>query len=492
MLRTAGVEAESPLPFGALHRLLRPVVRFARLPVPQARTLRVAFGLDDGPPVEPFLVGVATLSALTDVAPEDGPVLCVVDDAQWLDPASAAALLFAARRLAADPVVMVFAARYTAGDADAFRPQGLPVLELGGLDDGAARRLLIERRVELLPGEVADRLVRDSGGNPLALLELPTALSPDQLSGAAPLPPRLTLTAGVQGAFLDRCRRLSEGAQALLLVAAADDTGRVDIVRGAASRLGVPDAAWAESERSGLLTVTGEVAAVRHPLVRSAVYQSASSVKRRHAHEALADVLRAGDPDRATWHRAAAADGPDQDLADALHQVGVRAEQRGGYLAAAAAFERAAALTGHRAGTRDAPVRGRPQRVGVRAGGARSGTVHLGTAARVRRVAAGGHRPAASPYRGQRGLGERRASDLHPGGARRRGSGSGPGPGNGDGGRADAYLRRRQRSHPCRRRTDRSADRHRFRPATHAMPAIAAGSLDRVGRGRLGEGGGVI
>jgi DNA-binding CsgD family transcriptional regulator len=344
VLRTAGVESESPLPFAALHRLLRSVVDFERLPVPQARALRVAFGFEDGPPVEPFLVGVATLSALTDAA-EDGPVLCVVDDAQWLDSASADALLFAARQLAADPVVMVFAARDSAGDADAFRPPGLPVLELGGLDEGAARQLLVERSVELLPGEVADRLVRDSAGNPLALLELPTTLSADQLYGSAALPQQLTLTAGVERAFLHRCRRLSEQVQTLLLLAAADDTGRVDTLQAAASRLGVRAGAWEEAERSGLLTVTGDVAAVRHPLVRSAVYQAATSVERRHAHRALADALREGDPDRATWHRAAAADGPDRDTADALHQVGVRAEQRGGYVAAAAAFERSASLT---------------------------------------------------------------------------------------------------------------------------------------------------
>jgi DNA-binding CsgD family transcriptional regulator len=346
VLRTAGVESESPLPFAALHRLLRPVVNFERLPVPQARALRVAFGLEDGPTVEPFMVGMATLSALTDAA-EGGPVVCVVDDAHWLDSASADALLFAARQLNADPVVLVFAARYTGGDAaaGAFRPHGLPVLELGGLDEGAARQLLDQRSGELLPGEVADRLVRDSGGNPLALLELPTTLSADQLYGAAPLPQQLTLTAGVERAFLDRCRRLSEEVQTLLLVAAADDTGRVDTMRAAASRLGVQAAAWEEAERSGLLTVTGDVAAVRHPLVRSAVYQAATSFERRHTHRALADALRDGDPDRATWHRAAAADGPDRDVADALHQVGVRAEQRGGYVAAAAAFERAAALT---------------------------------------------------------------------------------------------------------------------------------------------------
>jgi hypothetical protein len=173
VLRTAGVESESPLPFAALHRLLRPVVDFDRLPAPQAGALRVAFGLEDAPSAEPFLVGMATLSVLTDAAAEGGPVVCVVDDAQWLDSASADALLFAARQLDADPVVMVFAARYPVGDADAgaFRPQGLPMLELGGLDRGAARQLLGQRSGEL-PGEVADRLVRDTGGNQLALLEL--------------------------------------------------------------------------------------------------------------------------------------------------------------------------------------------------------------------------------------------------------------------------------------------------------------------------------
>lgn len=346
VLRTAGVESESPLPFAALHRLLRPVLNFERLPVPQARALRVAFGLDDGPTVDPFMVGMATLSALADVA-EGGPVVCVVDDAQWLDSASSDALLFAARQLDADPVAMIFAARDAADDAagGGFMPQGLPVLELGGLDEAAARQLLDQRNGEPLPGEVADRLVRDTGGNPLALLELPTGLSPAQLYGAARLPQRLALTAGVERAFLDRCRRLNGEVQTLLLVAAVDDTGRVDAVRAAASYCSVQATAWTEAERSGLLTVTGDALAVRHPLVRSAVYQAATSVERRRAHRALEEALRDADPDRATWHRAAAADGPDRDVADALDQVGVRAEQRGGYGAATAAFERAAALT---------------------------------------------------------------------------------------------------------------------------------------------------
>jgi DNA-binding CsgD family transcriptional regulator len=349
VLRTHGVESESPLPFAALHRLLRPVLRLERLPVPQARALRVAFGQEEGSSVEPFLVGVATLSALTEAA-EDGPVLCVVDDAQWLDTASAGALLFAARQLQADPVAIVFAARDTQTGTGtgigvgSFNPDGLPVMRLGGLDDDAARRLLFERAGEALPGEVSDRLVRETGGNPLALLELPTGLTAGQLQGTAPLPSQLPLTAGLERAFLDQCRRLPEQVQTLLLVTAADDTGRVATLQQAAGHCGVQARAWAEAEQSSLLSVQGDVVAVKHPLVRSAVYQAATSLERRQVHRALAEAL-SDDPDRATWHRAAAADGPDEGLVEALGLVGARAEQRGGYVAAAAAYERAAELT---------------------------------------------------------------------------------------------------------------------------------------------------
>ena len=345
VLRTAGVESESPLPYAALHRLLRPSVNFDHLPGPQARALRVAFGLEDGPTVEPFLVGVATLSVLTDAAEPDHPLLVVVDDAPWLDSASADALLFAARRLAADPVAMVFAARTGETAGREFAPPGLPVLQIDGLDDTAARQLLDERGGDPVSGDVAERLLHETGGNPLALLELPTGLSSEQLQGQAPLPPRLALTAGVERAFLDRCRRLPPQVQTLLLVAAADATGRVATVRLAATTLGVDAASWDEAERAGLLSVAGDVVSVRHPLVRSAVYQAATSFEQRQVHRALAQSVGADDPDRATWHRAAAADGPDAEVAAALVDVAVRAEQRGGHIAAADAFERAAELT---------------------------------------------------------------------------------------------------------------------------------------------------
>jgi DNA-binding CsgD family transcriptional regulator len=349
VLRSQGVESESPLPFAALYRLLRPVLGFERLPVPQARALRVAFGQEEGSAVEPFLVGVATLSALTEAA-EDGPVVCVVDDAQWLDTASADALLFAARQMQADPVAIVFAARDTQTSrgtgfgVGSFNPDGLPVMHLGGLDEDAARRLLFEHAAQALPDEVSDRLVRETGGNPLALLELPTGLTAGQLRGTSPLPSQLLLTAGVERAFLDRCRRLPEQVQTLLLVTAADDTGRVATVQEAVGHCGVRARAWVEAEHSGLLSVEGDVVAVRHPLVRSAVYQAATSFERRQAHRALAEALT-DDQDRATWHRAAAAAGPDEELVEALALVGARAEQRGGYVAAAAAYERAAELT---------------------------------------------------------------------------------------------------------------------------------------------------
>lgn len=342
VLTTAGVESEAPLPFAALHRLLRPVLAWDRLPGPQARALRVAFGHEDGggAAVEPFLVGVATLSVLTEAA-HGGPVLCVVDDAHWLDPASADALLFTARQLQADRVAMVFAGR---DDAGAFRPDSLPVLQLAGLDPVAARRLLGQRGDRLPSDEVAERLLAETGGNPLALLELPTELRPDQLSGTVPLPTRLALTARVERAFLDRTRRSSPEVQALLLVAAADDTGRAGVVHQAAVVFGTDSASWDEAERSGLLTVVEDQVSVRHPLVRSAVYQSATSLERRRAHAALAQAL-GDDPDRRTWHRAQAALGPDPAVADALRAVAERAERRGAYRAAADAFDRAAALT---------------------------------------------------------------------------------------------------------------------------------------------------
>ncbi|HEX4685530.1 MAG TPA: AAA family ATPase [Nocardioides sp.] len=343
VLSTQGLESEHPLAFAALHRLLRPLSGLlTRIPGPQARALRVAFGTEDGN-VEPFLVGAATLSLLGEAA-EEGAVLCVVDDAHWLDDASADALLFTARRLDADPVAVVFAARDS--DVRTFTAPGLDNWVLEGLDLSAAHSLLSQQAGEGLSTEVAERLREETGGNALALVELPAGLTAQQLNGTVPLPSQLSVGSGVERVFLDRVRRLPAPAQQLMLVVAADDSGRVATSERAAARLGVEMSAWSDVERSALVVVDGDTVAVRHPLVRSAVYQGATSLERRHVHQALADILEeVGDHHRSTWHRAAAADGWDESLAEDLDAIGANAERRGGYAAASAAFERAAALT---------------------------------------------------------------------------------------------------------------------------------------------------
>jgi tetratricopeptide (TPR) repeat protein len=222
----------------------------------------------------------------------------------------------------------------------------VPALRLDGLDAASVRALLDENAPVAVADDVIDRLLVETGGNPLALVELPTGLSDAQLAGSVPLPSQLLLTTGVERVFLDRSRRLSAAAQTLMLVAVADDTGELATVRRAAVTLRVPTDALAEAERSGLLVISGDTVSVRHPLVRSAVYQAATADERREVHGALADALDSlADSDRATWHRAAAAEAPDENLVAALAQVGARAEQRGGYRAAAAAHERAADLT---------------------------------------------------------------------------------------------------------------------------------------------------
>jgi DNA-binding CsgD family transcriptional regulator/tetratricopeptide (TPR) repeat protein len=344
LLRTQGLEVEAPLAFAALHRLLRPLTRLRdELPLPQARALRVAFGEDDGPSVEPFLVGVATLSLLT-AAAEENLVLCVVDDAHWLDPATAGALLFCARRLGADRVAMVFAARD--GGWEAFDPQGLSEMVLTGLEPDAARALLDVQLGDATAENVTQRLIVETRGNPLALLELPSELSAAQLRGSSALPAQLHLTARVEQVFLDRSRRLPRPVQSLLLLAAADDTGELDVLRRASAGLGLEEQALEAALESGLLVGDAKSVTVRHPLMRSAIYQAATGEDRRRSHRALAEALAgSGDPDRETWHRASAAEGPDQEVVSALELVGSRAQRRGGYVAALAAYERAAALS---------------------------------------------------------------------------------------------------------------------------------------------------
>jgi DNA-binding CsgD family transcriptional regulator/tetratricopeptide (TPR) repeat protein len=344
VLRTQGLEVEAPLAFAALHRLLRPLTRLREhLPAPQARALRVAFGEDDGPAVEPFLVGVATLSLLT-AAAEESLVLCIVDDAHWLDPASAGALLFCARRLGADRVVMVFAARD--GAAAVFEAPGLVDLPITGLDVEAARALLATRLAGAPADEVAHRLVVESSGNPLALLELPGELTEAQLQGSAPLPETLHLTARVEQAFLDRSRSLPAPVQSLLLLAATDDSSQSGMLSRVCTEWGLDQHVLEDALDSGLLVDSGAGVSLRHPLVRSAIYQAASGIDRRRAHRAWAAALAgAGHIEREVWHRAHAAEGPDEALADTLEDVGQRSQRRGGHAAALTAYERAAELT---------------------------------------------------------------------------------------------------------------------------------------------------
>jgi DNA-binding CsgD family transcriptional regulator len=347
VLRASGVESEAELPFAALHQLLRPVLGLAaRLPGAQAEALGGALGL--GPPgrEEPedrFLVSVAVLSLLAEAA-EDRPVLGLVDEAQWLDRSSAEALTFAARRLEAEGVALVFAARD--GDPRDFPADGLPELRLQGLGPEPAAALLAGVGLDL-PAEVVDRLVERTGGNPLALLELPGSLAPDQLAGRAPMDDVLPLTTRLERTFGDRVRRLPEAARTLLLVAAAETTGDPAVVLRAGDRLGVGASALEEAESAGLVRTGGGRLTFRHPLVRSAAYQTATLAARQAAHRALAEVLGGEDAaDQRAWHLSSATVGPDQRAADALEQTADRARRRGGHAAAAAALERAAGLSG--------------------------------------------------------------------------------------------------------------------------------------------------
>ncbi|MEU1466368.1 ATP-binding protein [Streptomyces sp. NPDC005727] len=260
VLRTSGVESESPLAFAALQRLLWPLRTYIdNLPAPQAAALRAAMGEAENEG-DRFLAFLGTLSLLADAA-EQAPLLVIVDDAHWLDDASAAALLFAARRMQAERVALLFAARD--GDARRFDARDLPTVTLGGVSGADADTLLSAHAGTGIDPAVRDQLVTGTGGNPLALVELAGVLTTDQLTGRAPLPAPLPLTDGVERAFLDRYRRLDEPEQRLLLVAAADDTARLTVVRDAAKRLDAADTALDAVERSGLLRVDGATGAIR-------------------------------------------------------------------------------------------------------------------------------------------------------------------------------------------------------------------------------------
>jgi DNA-binding CsgD family transcriptional regulator/tetratricopeptide (TPR) repeat protein len=341
--RAEGVESEMELPFAALHQLCGPMLsRLGRLPGPQREALGVAFGLCPGGTPDRFLVGLAVLGLLSEVA-ADRPLLCLVDDAQWLDQASAQALAFVARRLDSESVALLFGTRDPAGGGDL---AGLPGLALEGLADADARALLASVIPGRLDERVRDRIIAESGGNPLALLELPRGMTAAELAGGFGLPGAGPLSGRIEGIFERRLAPLPEMTRLVLLLAAAEPTGDPALLWRAAGNLGISaqDAA-APAEADGLLTVGARVI-FRHPLVRSAVYQAASAADRRRVHRALAEATDPGtDPDRRAWHRAQAAAGPDEDIAAELERSAGRAQARGGFAAAAAFLERATELT---------------------------------------------------------------------------------------------------------------------------------------------------
>jgi DNA-binding CsgD family transcriptional regulator len=338
--RVAGVESEMELAYAALQQLCAPMLDgLDRLPDPQREALGVVFGLRAGEAPDRFLVGLATLSLLADAANKQ-PLLCVVDDAQWLDRASAQAMGFAARRLLAEQVALVVATREPGGQ---FR--GLPELAVGGLGDRDARELLASVIRRPLDERVQERFIAEAGGNPLALLELPQGLTPAELAGAFGVTAAPGLLRRLEDSFRQRLGGVPEPTQQLLLVAAAEPTGDPVLVLRAAGRLGIGMEAAAPAEAGGLLTIGARVV-FRHPLVRSAAYRAASPEERRAAHRALADATDPrADPDRRAWHRAQAAAGPDEEVAADLERSAGRAHARGGFAAAAACLERSAALT---------------------------------------------------------------------------------------------------------------------------------------------------
>jgi DNA-binding CsgD family transcriptional regulator len=339
--RTVGIESEVQLAFAALLQLCSPFLEMMdRLPHPQQGALGVAFGLGAGPAPNPFLVGLAVLGLLAEAA-EEQPLLCVVDDAQWLDSASARVLGFAARRLLAEQIAIIFATREL---SEALA--GFPELHVQPLGRRAARALLQSALPAPLDESVLERIVAETGGNPLALLELPRGLTPAQLAGGFGLPTAVPLSASIEKSYARRLAGLPHDARRLLLVAAADPVGDPALVWRAAERLGILESAAHTVESEDLLVLSPRVV-FRHPLIRSAVYGSAGLKERRDVHRALAEATDPEvDPDRRAWHRANAATTPDEEVACELERSAGRAQARGGLAAAAAFLERSIALTG--------------------------------------------------------------------------------------------------------------------------------------------------
>jgi DNA-binding CsgD family transcriptional regulator len=340
--RASGVESEMELAFAGLQQLCAPMLdRLEHLPDPQRDALRLAFGLSDGPVPDRFVVSLAVLSLFSEVA-EERPLVCLVDDVQWLDRASVQSLAFVARRLLAEPVALVFSVREPTDERELV---GLPELAVEGIADRDARLLLASAVPGRLDEQVGDRIVAEAQGNPLALLELPRGLAAPEVAGGFSPPDALPLANRIEQTFLLRLRSLPLETQQLLLIAAAEPIGDPVLLWRAAGLLGIPLEAAAPAEAAGLARV-GVRVTFRHPLVRSATYRLAEREDRRRVHGALADATDPEvDPDRRAWHRAQAASGPDETVAGQLERSAHRAQRRGGIAAAAAFLERAAELT---------------------------------------------------------------------------------------------------------------------------------------------------
>jgi DNA-binding CsgD family transcriptional regulator len=340
VVRAVGVESEMELAFASLHQLCAPLLdRLERLPPPQRQALETVFGRSSGPPPDRFLVALGVLTLFSEAA-EERPLLCVVDDAQWLDQASALTLAFVSRRLLAEPVGIVFAAREPGAEL-----QHIDDLEVRGLATTDARGLLGSVVRFTLDERVRDRLIAETRGNPLALLELPHSFSATRLASGFGIPEAHGLTGRIEQSFVDRLEKLPEDTRQMLLLAAAEPVGDPLLLWRAAESLGISPAAAGAAEEDGLLTIAERVT-FHHPLVRSAVYRSSSVESRRAAHRALAQATdRAADPDRRAWHLAAAAAGGDEEVAAELERSAGRAQARGGMASAAAFLQRSVALT---------------------------------------------------------------------------------------------------------------------------------------------------
>jgi DNA-binding CsgD family transcriptional regulator len=336
-----GVETEVELPYAALHRALAPYLSMIEaLPAPQRAALQTIFGQTIGPAPSPFLAGLATLTLIADAA-QTSALVWIIDDAHWIDRSSLQTLAFAARRLLAEGVVMLFCVR------DGFElPElaALPTLQLAGLEPAEALALVHTTEGEI-DASVARRVLAESEGNPLALIEFSRGLAPSQLTGDRSIPEPLPLTGRLECLFSGRIRELPEAAQSLLLIAAAEPAGDADLLWDAATRLGVSAAEVRPSDLAAFVALEPETR-FRHPLIRSAVYSGASVARRREAHAALAQAFASEqDRDRRAWHLAGAATGRDERVAEELERVALTARARGGYSAEAKFLSRAAGLT---------------------------------------------------------------------------------------------------------------------------------------------------